>query len=149
MAAAGEAVSLVSSGFAAGLISVAASFISTITMQLSSILFWMTIFVLIDVAAADGTSLSNNHATGSIVALASACITAATAVAPPRRSDRERSNVTLYNVDCDNEDNDDDNNDDDKQMNSTESLRPSRKKKKKKQKKKKKKKRSHSNDDYV
>jgi hypothetical protein len=109
----------------------------------------MTIFVLIDVAAADGTSLSNNHATGSIVALASACIAAATAVAPPRRSDRERSNVTLYNVDCDNEDNDDDNDDDDKQMNSTESLRPSRKKKKKKQKKKKKKKRSHSNDDYV
>ena len=76
LAAAGEAVSLVSSGFAAGLISVAASFILTINMQLSSILFWMTIFVLIDVAAADGTSLSNNHATGSIVALASACIAA-------------------------------------------------------------------------
>jgi len=91
-----SAVGLVSSGFAAGLISVAASFISTITMQLSSILFWMTIFVLIDVAAADGTSLSNNHATGSIVALASACIAAATAIAPPcrkKKKKRSRSNI--------------------------------------------------------
>ena len=79
-----------------------------IQVKYSGILFWMTIFAIINVAVSDGTSPSKNHATGPIVAVAvaSACLATA-ANARQRRSFRKCNHVESYNNDSVN-DNDDD-----------------------------------------
>jgi hypothetical protein len=76
-------------------------------VQLSSILFWMTIFAIINVAVADGTSSNKNHGTGTIAAVASAvCLAAASS--RPHRAVRNRETVYNYGDYDDDEDDDDD-----------------------------------------